>query len=146
MNQKPNTKQISLNLADNTIATIDSKSIMVKDLLKMTQEGILLKNTDTNNINQNIEIWANLSIDNLDLSKFETRSKSIKNILSIAMKNDIKGINIIATSENNNLERFIIELAPQLREIGIKTNIVENEYFSNIDFEKYKDIVDYVIK
>ena len=144
MNQRPETKQILISTSDGSKTTIDDASIVIKDLLKMTDEGILLKNTDVLN-DETSNIWANLSIDNIDLSNFNKRSKIIKNIISIAIKNDIKGINIIATANNDNLERFVIELAPQLREIGIKTNIVSNEHFS-FNNDTFSGIVNYIIK
>lgn len=146
MNQKPETKEISISLADNSQLQIEDTYVVIKDLLKMTEEGILLKNTDIINGNGNFEVWANLSIGNIDLSEFGNRTKTIKNILSIAMKNNIKGINVIATNNNPNLERFIIELAPVLRELGIKTNIVKNEFTSSINYDNFTEIVDYIIK
>ena len=45
--------------------------------------------------------------------------------------------------KDNNLQRFIIELAPRLRELGIKTNIIVNKDFK--EKEVYEDIVDYII-
>ena len=146
MNQKAETKTIPLNCTDNTSAQIDGNNIVVKDLYKLTNEGILLKNTASINENESIQVWSNLTIGNTNLKDFNTRNKLIKNIISLSMKNNIKGINIIVTSQNEGLERFIIEIAPRLREIGIKTNIVKSDYMPDDELEKYKDLVDYIIK
>lgn len=139
MEQKIQTKTISSNTSDGTILDIEGEKIIVKDLLEMTAEGILLKNTTDSNINA--EVWANLTIQNIDLSSYENRTKIIKNIASISRRNEIQGINVILT-DNKDLERFVIELAPKLNEVGIITNIVTSE---NIDVEIYTDIVRYII-
>ena len=145
LNLRPNTKCISSSIQDGQQIQQDGTTYTIKDLLKLTNEGILLKNTEINDTADPV-IWANLDIGNIDFSKMDYREKTIKNIISISMKNDIKCVNIVATESNENLERFIIELAPQLREIGIKLSIVENKYFSNIDSETYAGIVDYIVK
>ena len=145
MNQTPETKEITINLADNNQLQIADTTVIIKDLFKLTNEGILLKNTDFINSNSNCEIWANVSIGDIELEKFENRTKIIKNVLSISIRNNIKGINIIATDNNQDLKRFIIELTPILREVGIKTNIVQNSYLSNIDLNINEGIVDYII-
>lgn len=142
MQHETKTKNISINTENETKINIDGEEIIIKDLLKMTSEGILLKNVETLNDEENADIWANLSIENVDLTNFENRIKMIKNITSIAMKNNIKGVNIIITNSDKNLERFVIELAPMLREVGIITNIEINE---NIDDEIYQGIVNYII-
>lgn len=145
MSHKSNTKEIKASINDNSQIQVDGNNVIVKDLLKMTSEGILLKNVETIE-NEDIQMWANLSIDNTDLSKFGDRSKSIKNIVSVCMRNNIKGVNIVLTEKNDNIERFIIELAPRLREIGVKTNIFLNENFANYSFDTYNELVDYIIK
>ena len=123
------------------IFVLSNLAFFTKDLLSITEEGILLKNVEIIN-DEEMDIWANLSIENADLSNFEDRIKMIKNTVSIAMKNNIKGINIIVTNTDKNLERFIIELAPILKEVGIVINIVDE---GNIDEEIYTDIVNYII-
>lgn len=139
MGQTIQTKTISASTNDGSIIEIDGSKVIVKELLELTQEGILIKNTNSSNTNENI--WANLSIKDVDLSDYETRTKLIKNITSVSRKNEIQGINIILTS-NEDIERFVIELAPKLKEIGIITNIVTNK---TINEETYTDIVSYII-
>ena len=142
MPQKPKTWRISAEIKDGTIIKIEQNKIIIKDLLRLTDEEITIKNTDT--IKQNEKIWANLRIDNANLESYETRTKIIKNIVSIAMRNDISGINIIGI-EKTDLNRFIIELAPHLREVGIKINIVTNDRHSEQYEKDYTEIVDYII-
>lgn len=142
MPQKPKTGRISAEIKDGTILKIEQNKIIIKDLLRLTDEEITIKNTDT--IKQNEKIWANLRIDNANLESYETRAKIIKNIVSIAMRNDISGINIIGI-EKTDLNRFIIELAPHLREVGIKINIVTNDRHSEQYEKNYTEIADYII-
>lgn len=142
MPQKPKTGRISAEIKDGTILKIEQNKIIIKDLLRLTDEEITIKNTDT--IKQNEKIWANLRIDNANLESYETRTKIIKNIVNIAMRNDISGINIIGI-EKTDLNRFIIELAPHLREVGIKINIVTNDRHSEQYEKDYTEIVDYII-
>ena len=141
MKQETQTKKISINIEDGSKLDIEGTKVLIKDLLSITEEDILLKNVEIIN-DEEMDIWANLSIENADLSNFEDRIKMIKNTVSIAMKNNIKGINIIVTNTDKNLERFIIELAPILKEVGIVINIVDE---GNIDEETYTDIVNYII-
>lgn len=140
MQQEISTKTISLDVSDGNAFDIEGKAVIIKDLLKLTDEGILIKNTDTTG-NASAEIWANLSIEEVNLSSYKNRTKIIKNIVSLCMKNDIKGVNVILNN-NSDIERFVIELAPKLREIGIITNVVAKE----INEENYTDIVSYIIK
>lgn len=142
MKQETKTKNISINTENGTKINIEGKDIIIKDLLKMTEEGILLKNVETLNNEENADIWANLSIEEVNLEEFENRVKIIKNISSILMKNNINGINVTVKNDDENLERFVIELAPRLREIGIKTNIIKA---GDINEEAYTDIVNYII-
>ena len=141
MGQKTETSKISANTQDGAVLNIEGNSVIIKDWLKITDEGILLKNTEFTNENSTV-IWSNLEIENADISNYDNRTKLIKNIVSMVMKNNIKGINISVTSDDKNLERFIIELAPRLKEIGVSTNIVVQD---SINEEPYTNIVNYII-
>lgn len=141
MGQKTETSKISANTQDGAVLNIEGNSVIIKDWLKITDEGILLKNTEFTNENSTV-IWSNLEIENADISNYDNRTKLIKNIVSMVMKNNIKGINISVTSDDKNLERFIIELAPRLKEIGVLTNIVVQD---SINEEPYTNIVNYII-
>lgn len=141
MGQKTETSKISGNTQDGSVLNIEGNNIIIKDLLKITDEGILLKNTEFTDENSVI-IWSNLEIENADISNYDNRTKLIKNIISMVMKNNIRGINISVTSDDKNLERFIIELAPRLKEIGVSINIVVQ---NSINEEPYTNIVNYII-
>ena len=68
----------------------------------------------------------------------------IDEIVSKAIENDINGISIdFKEVDTNNMIRFIIEIAPKLREIGITSCIVLN---NNINVQDYIDIVDYIVE
>ena len=142
MNQNLETNEITTNVSDGTMLNINGKSILIKDLLSMTSEGILIKNVELPNENENIDIWANLEVGDANITNYNERAKVIKNIISIAIKNNIKGINILIKDNNQDLERFVIELSPRLRELGIITNIVSE---TNIEKDKYTNIVKYII-
>ena len=141
MEQDTQTKRISVSIEDGTTLDIEGKKVLIKDLLKLTEEGLLLKNTEFTGSDETTEVWANLTIEEINLDDFEQRKTVTKNIASMARKNEIKGINIIINSDEN-LERFVIELAPKLKEVGIITNIVEE---GSINEEVYTDIVNYII-
>lgn len=144
MDQSPETQRITINVEDNANVNINNENIIIKDLLKLTNEGVLIRNIDIDN-NEDFKIWANLRLEEANISNYSSREKSIKNIESIARKNGIKGINVIINNNDENLERFVIELAPKLREMGIITNIVLSDNINNISEEKYTNIVNYII-
>ena len=142
MEQDTQTKRIEVSIEDGTTLDIEGKNVLMKDLLKLTEEGLLLKNTEFTGSDETTEVWANLTIEGIDLDNFEQRTTVTKNIASMARKNEIKGINVIITNSDQNIERFVIELAPKLKEVGIITNIVEE---GSINEEVYTDIVNYII-
>ncbi len=125
MNQNIETKDLSISIANDTMLEINGRKTVIKDLLTMTEEGILLKNVELPDENQDIDIWANLEIENAKLTNYNDRTKVIKNIISIVMKNNIKGVNILIKNNNEEIERFVTELSPRLREIGIIINVVK---------------------
>lgn len=140
MEQDIQTKTIAVDINDGSVLNIEDQKIVVKDLLEVTEEGILIKNTSIDN-STNENIWANITVKEIDLSDYENRCKIIKNIASVCRKNEISGVNVILT-DNKDMERFVIELAPRLREVGIMTNIVTD---NKIDEGIYTDIVNYII-
>ena len=61
------------------------------------------------------------------LGDYKSRTKLIDAIVSKSIENNINGVSIdFKEIDSNNMMRFIIELAPKLREIGITTCIVLN--------------------
>lgn len=141
MHQEIETKTINISAEDGETYTIDGKKVKIKDLFEITQEGILLKNSITIS-NGEEETWANLTMDDIDLSNYNVRTELVKNIATLSRRNEIDGINVVLT-KNEDIERFVIELAPKLNEIGIITNIIVTE---EINEESYIDIVSYIIE
>lgn len=142
MNQKPQTKSINANVSNNSNLKLEGTNVVVKDLLQVTLDEIFIKNTEIQN-DENIETWVNLKLNNANLETYDDRIKLAKDITVIARKNGINGINVECNGKpGEKLERFIIELAPLMRELGIKTNIVST---TKIDEEKFTDIVNYII-
>lgn len=142
MEQETETKTINMNIQDGATLEIENQNVVIKDILELTEGGILIKNTAFNESSSDVQVWANLTIDNTNISNFNNRIKIIKNIANISRKNNIAGINVVFTENQQNIERFVIELAPKLREIGIITNVVTSE---NINEEIYTNIVNYII-
>lgn len=143
MEIKKEAKNIELNLQSNEIQQVYSDKILVKDLLTISNEGITIKEAMLEEKEENTKLWANLSNNGeLSLDNYNQRLELINNIVSLAYKYNLDGININFTGNVDNLNRFVIELAPRLYEMGISTNIVINE---NIDQSNYTEIVDYII-
>ena len=78
--------------------------------------------------NNNYKIWAMVSNNSYQettseiLNDYKLREKLINNIVNVALEYDLDGINIdfeyVKMSDKDMLSRFIIELAPRLRDIG----------------------------
>lgn len=96
----------------------------------------------------NIMIIANLSCKDEVIDDFLTynqRNSMIENIYIKMIQNNCTVLNIDFDKINdiNSYYRFLIELAPKLRESGIKMIVTNNE---NLNIEKLESIVDFVIK
>lgn len=95
----------------------------------------------------NIEVWATLS-NNSEVSNslrtYNERNKIINDLYYILVEYNFQGVNINfeKVDDVNSFNRFIIELTPRLKELGLKVAVTANK---NIDTEKLKDIVDIVI-
>lgn len=142
-NKKVTTKKVKANLQSENIQEIDGQEIIIKDLFTLSNDEVTLKVSTTAEENEKLNIWANISSSKeLNLKKYEDRTKLIDSIVKMVYKYKIKGINININEETEGIERFVIELAPRLKEMGIITNIIAN---GNLDEEKYKGIVQYII-
>lgn len=79
------------------------------------------------------KVWAIFSNNSMRettskiLQNYELREELIEKIVDLAVKNNLDGINIdfenMNMSDKNVFSRFIIELAPRLREYGIVTSV-----------------------
>lgn len=96
----------------------------------------------------NIEVWATLS-NNSEVSNslrtYTNRNKIINDLYYILVEHEFQGVNINfeKIDDVNSFNRFIIELTPRLKELGLNVAVTANK---NIDTEKLKDVVDTIIK
>ena len=97
-------------------------------------------NTWTKFVNSGFESQTNTA-----LADINSRTKLIDTIMKLALNNNMSSINIDFTGIDNeqNFERFLIELAPRLREIGISSSAKINQGMNENDIKK---IVDYIIR
>ena len=102
---------------------------------------------------QRVEVydaWATISNTgtinqtNLTLSGYQTRTNMINSILSASIENGLNGVvvDFRGINNNHNFERFLIELAPRLREIGMTTGVYIRH---DADEENIREIVDYIV-
>lgn len=153
MNDAVQTQKIKSDFSQNMELTInDNKIKVVNNLFNISSIGLLEINEEIlNGAQQTSKIWATISNTNLNkqsniiMQDYKTRTLLIDNIINLAVKYNIKGININFTKIENTqaFNRFLIELAPRLREIGITTNVILTENLNEID---YAGIVDFVIE
>ena len=124
-----------------------SKTINAKTAFYINENGIgISKEFDRN---ENNKYWASLSsnlsekqIDSM-LGDYKSRTKQIDAIIDNVVENDINGIVIDVRGSQENIMRFVIELAPKLREFGITTGVVLNK---NMEKNNYINIVDYIVE
>ena len=119
------------------------------------EKKVVLKNIADENIKDNeednIKIWVQITDEILKgeskdiLNDYKLRTNLIDIILKEAMEKNINGISIEFTGieDKNDMQRFMIECAPKLREVGISTCIVVNK---NIQKKDYINIVDYIVE
>ena len=78
------------------------------------------------------------------LASYTRRSEMINEIVLDVMGQDLRGVVIDFTGVNTrNLERFLIELTPRLREIGLSTGILSSSDANN---EEMRNIIDYIAR
>lgn len=125
---------------------IKGVNVVAPSFFELRSDGSLAVNVGTSGTNyinwakeNNIEVWPVLSnsmLNNIDavshiLSTFETRANLIDNIINELVKIDVQGIHVdfenMNKADKDNYSRFIIELAPRLREIGMKLSVLLTE-------------------
>ena len=129
---------------------LGTKKVTLKSIFNISNQDIQIFN-QTNNENTNSKIWAVITNDLLKnqtneiLKDYKLRTNLIDIIVRKSIENNINGISIEFNEieEKQNMRRFIIELAPKLREVGIDTCIVLN---GNIDKEDIINVVDYIVE
>ena len=119
----------------------------IENIFKISQEGLLgiveLEETDD-------EIWAIISNENFEnisnkvLEDYNARTEMINIIVNLAIKNKLSGIAIKTNKidEYNSFKKFMFELSPRLREIGINAALYKTSEIKGKDF---KHIVDYIL-
>lgn len=148
------TKQVELNLTDGTRFSLynsnqEATEIKIRTLFSFGANGTIGINQENFETGDEL-IWATISNKGLEkqtnqmISNYKTRTELIDTIVSFVSKYRIRGINIDFQDvvEQNNFDRFIIELTPRLRELGITTNVVLNNSFKETSFV---GIVDFLI-
>ncbi len=132
--------------APNRTSKVEGINVVSPSFYELKSDGSLAVNVGNggkNYINwakeNNYEIWPTLSnsmLNNLDavsriLSSFETRSNLIDNIIGELIKLDVNGISIdfenMYKSDKDNYSRFLIELNPRLKEVGLKLCVILTE-------------------
>lgn len=94
----------------------------------------------------NVEIWASLE-NNEDVSKllmtYTDRNKVINELYKKLVEHQFSGVNINfkKIDDVNSFNRFIIELTPRLKELGIKVAVTKNEYVDSAKLEKVVHLV-----
>ena len=147
------TAKIETNLSDGSSISLydeqeNANKIVIKTLFNFIENGSLNVNEVLNE--EDYTVWATISNKGLEkytnemISNFEKRNELINLVLEYVTKYKLKGINIDFNNvtDNETFSRFIIELTPRLREVGVTTNVILNE---SIEEKKIIGIVDYLL-
>lgn len=124
---------------------IDTNGTILDKTTSTTEEYTKYMNWVKEN---NIEVWATLA-NNVDVSDslrtYAERNKIINALYYTLVEYQFAGVNINfgKIDDVNSFNRFIIELTPRLKELGLKVSVTYNK---NVDKEKLKNIVDIVIE
>lgn len=132
--------------APNRTSKVEGVNVVSPSFYELKSDGSLavnVGNSGKNYINwakeNNYEIWPTLSnsmLNNLDavsriLSSFETRANLIDNIIDELIKLEVNGISVdfenMYKSDKDNYSRFLIELNPRLKEVGLKLCVILTE-------------------
>lgn len=153
-NDKIETKEIALNLKDGSNFTLynnnqEGTRITIKTLFNFNTNGIIGINQENFETGDEA-IWATISNKSLErqinekIANYKTRTELIDTIVGFVSKYRVRGINLDFQNVTNqdNFDRFIIELTPRLRELGITTNVILNNSFEETNLV---GVVDYLI-
>lgn len=153
LNDEIKTAEITTSLKDGSTLSLYNKEttakIKIRTLFNISSNGVI-ESTEEDLNSENYKIWATISNKGLEkqtnelIMDYSKRTELINTIVSYASKYRVAGINIDFESVNNNeaFNRFIIELTPRLRELGITTNVILNNSFNEAGIV---GIVDYLI-
>jgi len=153
MDDEIKTAKISTSLKDGSVLNLynnnEIQKILIKTLFNFESNGTIAIKEENVNLD-NYLVWATVSNKGLEkytnelIKNYKTRTELIDTMVNLASKYRVRGINIDfqKVNDNEDFNRFIIELVPRLREIGITTNVILNDSFNE---EKIVGIVDYLI-
>lgn len=99
--------------------------------------------------NGEVKLWQTINLKSMSndieemLEDYKTRTQTIDVVMNLLGGNEIKGININfdGIEDKEVCKRFVIELSPKLREIGITTCVTLTK---DMKTKEYEDIVDYI--
>ena len=122
-------------------------NVVLKNMLEIDEEYVPTINEE----NQKEEMWAVLSNNNIEeylesvIKDYEQRQELITSIVRKLNKNNISGLilNLQNINDYDSTQKFIQELTPRLREIGICVGVKINDEIKEKDFI---NIVDYLVK
>lgn len=122
-------------------------NVVLKNMLEIEEEYVPTINEE----NQKEEMWAVLSNNNIEeylesvIKDYEQRQELITSIVRKLNKNNISGLilNLQNINDYDSTQKFIQELTPRLREIGICVGVKKNDEIKEKDFI---NIVDYLVK
>ncbi|MBQ2916712.1 MAG: hypothetical protein IJE59_00800 [Clostridia bacterium] len=151
MLERGEANSISRNEYLNKSFVIQGNNITIKNIFNMNQ-NINIQDEQNNEAykvwtiisNEAIESEGNKILDTIFID-YKARTTFIDLIVKKVIGNNISGVVIDFNGIENkdSLKRFVIEIAPKLREIGITTSIVLNE---GIEKQDYINIVDYIVE
>ena len=126
-----------------------TKKINIKTIFNITENNIEINNEQKNT--ESNKIWVVISNKTMGkqinsiLEEYKNRTGVIDTIVKEAIEYNINGVivDFEEIEEKETIKRFIIELTPKLREVGIDTCVVLNKNFEKND---YINIVDYIIE
>ena len=122
-------------MAPDREGTIDGVNVVSPSFYQINADGTVDKNVSREYIEwahfNNYKVWptiSNVQLNNIDamsqiLSSYESRENAIENIIKALTENNVDGINIdfenMYKEDKDKFSRFIIELKPRLRDIGM---------------------------
>lgn len=151
MDNNLHTTKIKMDLSAAKNLEINDKKInILSNIFNISNLGIIeIDDEKLNSIEG--EKWVTISNENFKkqsniiISDYKSRTNLIDNILNLVLKYNINGINIKFENveSTQNFKRFLIELSPRLREIGVNANLILTNGLKESD---YAGVVDYIIE
>lgn len=126
---------------------LGEKNISLKNVFSINKSDDKILDVTKSDSSKN-KVWATITNDSIDskiLQDYKSRTDLIDLIVNRAIKSGVNGVSIEFTGieDNESMIRFVIEMSPKLREVGISTCIVLNE---NIEEQDYINVVDYIVE